>query len=292
MISKYSRAPWHDYKSRGMYMITMSKDDGVPLFGVLDADLNNPRIALHTTGKAVRDAVWHISDLNPAIKLMQYVVMPDHVHALIHVHTALDEHLGATIARLKVTINQKAGMTHIFKEGFNDQIIDARRNLNVIFRYIKTNPQRLAVRRQHPDFFTRCNDYVINNEPYSLYGNMQLLDNPFKEQVVVHRADSLPSRISNEQRWLYAAANGGVLVSPFISRDEMSIRDKARALNARMIIITNEPMGERYKPSGVYFEMCEAGRLLIIAPKYYTDLKLTRAACLKMNTLAAHISTR
>ena len=54
---------------------------------------------------------------------------------------------------------------------------------------------------------------------------MLLLDNPFKEQVVVHRADSPEVRESNRRRWLYTAANGGVLVSPFISPDERGIRE-------------------------------------------------------------------
>ena len=54
------------------------------------------------------------------------------------------------------------------------------------------------------------------------------------------------------------------------------------------ILITNEPMGERYKPSGHDFDLCEAGRLLIISANLPGTL--SRQTCLAMNALAENIS--
>lgn len=140
------------------------------------------------------------------------------------------------------------------------------------------------MRRAHPEFFRRVNGLEIGGKTYQAYGNMQLLDNPFREQVVVHRADSPATRVSNRARWLYAAANGGVFVSPFVSQAEKAIRSEAEAVGGRIVLITNESMGERYKPSGRDFELCEQGRLLIVSAGLPGEL--SRSACLEMNALA------
>lgn len=56
--------------------------------------------------------------------------MPDHVHFLLWVQSMLPEHLGSYIARFKNTINVAASTNHIFEDGFNDQIVTYKRNLN------------------------------------------------------------------------------------------------------------------------------------------------------------------
>ena len=129
----------------------------------------------------------------------------------------------------------------------------------------------------------------IGNRVYNAYGNLQLLDNPFREQVVVHRADSEATRRQNRELWLYTAANGGVLVSPFISPAEKAIRAEAESLGARIILVSPEPFCERYKPAVHDFQLCEQGRLLIVSSP--TDCcELDRAHCLAMNSLASTIA--
>ncbi len=129
---------------------------------------------------------------------------------------------------------------------------------------------------------------MIGETQCQLYGNHHLLDNPFKEQVIVHRADTAEQFERNKEKWLYTAANGGILVSPFISRREKEIRREAEELGGRFILIANRPFGDREKPVGKDFGLCAEGRLLIIAPQ--SPLDFSRSACLQMNTLACHIA--
>lgn len=143
------------------------------------------------------------------------------------------------------------------------------------------------MRRAHPEFFSRVNELKIGDHTYQAYGNFQLLDNPFKEQVIVHRADTPEIRRRNRELWLYTAANGGVLVSPFISPDEKVIRSEAEESGGRIILIINHLIDSRYKPVGHDFDLCEAGRLLIISANL--DGNLSRSACLTMNALAEEI---
>lgn len=144
------------------------------------------------------------------------------------------------------------------------------------------------MRRAFPEYFRRVNRVRIAGGEYSAYGNFQLLECPFKEQVVVHRADAEEVRAANRERWLYTAANGGVLVSPFISPAEKVIRTEAEEVGSRFILINDKQMEERYKPSGRDFELCEAGRMLIVSSPSEGE-NLSRAHCLKMNGLAEMI---
>lgn len=91
---------------------------------------------------------------------------------------------------------------------------------------------------------------------------------------------------------MHVVANGGVLVSPFISGDEKDIRRKAEDMNGRIILISNEGFGERQKPAAHDFARCAAGNLLILTPTDYTSYSsLTRETCLAMNSLATAIAT-
>lgn len=179
----------------------------------------------------------------------------------------------------------------MFAKGFNDQILKKSRSLDTLYRYIRENPRRLAVRRTFPEYFRRTNSLRIGEEVYQAYGNFQLLENPFREQVVVHRSDSENTRRSRLEQWLYTAANGGVLVSPFISPDEKVVRHRAETIGGRFILIVPDWLGERYKPVGHDFDLCESGRMLILSARLYSGSgdSLSRQNCLTMNALAATI---
>lgn len=279
-------------------MVTLCKNPLVGSFGILAGDFRLHAgipgcsyIKATDIGKAIKKALSNFHIVNPEIRLLQYALMPDHIHLLIFVERPTEEILGRIIARFKVAVNEEAGIERVFDKGFNDQILHPSRSLDVLYRYLRDNPRRLAVRRVHPDFFRRVNALSINGNSCQAYGNTQLLDNPFMEQVVVHRADSQASRMRNRELWLHTAANGGVLVSPFISPAEKAIRHEAEALGGRTILITNEHMPERYKPAAHDFSLCEQGRLLIISPEGL-ESALTRTACMRMNSLAKEIADK
>lgn len=295
--SQTKRAFWHDYRSPGRYLITLSKNPIIAPFSTIEGDINLPVStpgSSHTrwtpTGRIIADLIYHLNTIHPSLKAEQYVVMPDHVHILIYVQSRLPEPLGLYVARFKVAVNKAAGENHIFNDGFNDQIVSNKRNLNTIFNYLRTNPYRLAVRRAFPDFFARVNSLDIGGVGYQAYGNLHLLQNPFKEQVVVHRADSPVDFQAKRDRWLYTAANGGVLVSPFISKVEKGVRAEAEAIGGRFIIVTSAAFPERYKPAARDFELCAYGRMLIISLGLPPDRPLSRGLCLCMNSLARTIA--
>lgn len=267
-------------------MITIMKRAETPPFAYVEG----MGLRLTPLGREVQKLIIHFSEVEASIRILQYAVMPDHVHILLFVTCPIPEKLGLYIARWKINVNKACGLESVFETGFNDQILRHDRSLKVLVRYLRDNPRRLAVRRALPQYFRRVSELRIGKGVYNAYGNIQLLDNPFKEQVVVHRADSEATRLHNRDLWLYTAANGGVLVSPFISPAEKAIRAEAEALGGRIVLISPEPFGERYKPALHDFQLCEEGRLLIVScPSDRRELD--RRHCLAMNSMATAITT-
>lgn len=291
-----NRAEWHDYRDKCIYHITLKKNPDVADFGRICGDCDiapgspgSPYLAASALGRVVKESLKRLGEIHPALRLYQYALMPDHLHMLLSVESGLDEILGRKLAAFKVLVNKTAGEERVFMKGFNDQIIGPNRSLDSVFRYLRENPYRLAVRRRNPDFFRRVNSLSVGALDCDAYGNLQLLENPFKDQVVIHRADNAQQREWSRRRWLHNAANGGVLVSPFISPAEKSIRGEVESLGGKIILITHEAFPERFKPAKHDFSFCSEGRLLIISLGKAAPAPLTRADCLAMNELATKI---
>lgn len=292
------RASWHDYRSRCIYMITLNKAPGVKEFGMLYGNAEIPRghsgapfVSASYVGAAIKEVLRNFSVIASGVRVLQYALMPDHLHFILFVETPTEDTLSAIIARFKAAVNSRLGTTGVFAKGFNDQILKTTRSLDTLYNYLRDNPCRLAVRRAHPDFFRRISRVVVAGMTFEAYGNLQLLVNPFKEAVAVHRADPPTVRHRNRESWLYTAANGGVLVSPFISPAEKEIRREAEVLGGRFILFTTRSFGERYKPHSHDFGLCNEGRLLIISAAAAHcarngDVSLSRADCLRLNRLA------
>ena len=293
-MNRILRATWHDYRQRAIYMLTLNKNPLMADFGSIEGDwrpkAGEPGCAYVRAshlGRCIKDTLRNFDEIEPRARILQYALMPDHLHILIFITERTEETLGRIVARFKVAVNKRAGADCVFAKGFNDQILKHSRSLHTLYNYLRDNPRRLAVRLARPEYFRRVNSLTIGSKSYRAYGNPFLLRCPFKEQVVVHRADTEEVRASCRAQWLYTAAGGGVLVSPFISPAEKDIRREADEAGGRFILITNESMGERYKPSGRDFELCEEGRMLIVSADIDGDL--SRAACLRMNSLAEDI---
>ncbi|MBD5163781.1 MAG: hypothetical protein HDT09_03680 [Bacteroidales bacterium] len=290
------RATWHDYQAPTIYMLTLTKNPEAPTFGTLCRDKQKPyndpsavHTYLSTLGSIVLNAIKNIASVIPDSRLLQYVIMPDHVHILLQIQKRLEQPLGYYIAHWKRSPLFPKFSFPIFTQGFNDRILRTDRSLDHIYNYIRQNPYRLIIRREHPDFFSHVRQLTLGTRKFEAYGNLFLLKNPFKAQVIVHRSDTDQQHAQNKNRWVYVAANGGVLVSPFISKREKEIRQVAEEVGGKLIVIHSN-LGERFKPSEHDSDLCLKGHLLILAPAERTNDKLSREVCLTLNKFANEIS--
>lgn len=314
------RAPAHDYTSVSIYHITIRKRSGIKSFANIIGDpalpLGTPGAVsvMHTPlGLIVRNTIYRIPTQFPHIRVWQWCVMPDHVHILLYVTEAGHEHLSQIIGWYKKEVNNCARQniyhgknlgevvratdegSGIFIRNYNDQIIYRERSVDTVIQYIKMNPWRRAVIRAHPNYFSTLTQITLNGILYQAYGNLQLLQCPFMDQVVVHRADDAATRLRHRDRWLHTAMNGGVLASAWISPDEKRIRDEAAACGGRIIKIQRELMGPHDKAQGADFALCSAGRMLILIPlslpdpTWRTGKRIQRGCALHLNSLAGRL---
>lgn len=282
----------HDYRRRCIYHITINKAPALPPFGRIIGRLPDVSIERSPLGQIIERNIRAIPELCGSLRLLQYCIMPDHIHMLLHVTERTERALGSYIGMFKVRIGQEwrsqGGASPVFAEDFHDRILRKHHSLDAVYQYIRDNPRRLAVRRANPDFFRRVNYISINGRQFSAFGNIQLLDNPFKNAVIVHRADSAATKSEQRSQWLHTASNGGVLVSPFISPAEKEVRQEAEQSGGKIILLTNNAFPERYKPAAHDFALCEQGRLLILAP--LESMPDCRETFLALNRLAEGVA--
>lgn len=307
-------------------MITINKKADAPYFGHLVGNwqippgcLGSPEIRRSEMGEAIQKWIKKLPTIIPNSQLYQYIVMPDHIHFLIFIKKRTPYHLGKYISAFKNAIRKEIGLS-AFQSGFNDKILSVTRKLDDMYLYIQENPYRLAIKKANPENYRRCDNIRIQGVLYTGYGNLMLLKNPFRDAVIIHRKSSDEEKKKLRERWLHHCYGGGVLVSPFISKEEKDVRTKVEKFGGRVILISDNPLPPPpWKPAHSDFYRCARGELLILAPiaelNHEADLseksvrerrqnrdaiidgkvspakkkKIRRGECLRLNTLAEYI---
>ena len=263
-----------------------------------------PAVELSDSGAFLRAGFRDFFRTESAILLKKIVVMPDHVHFIIHVREYLPAHLGRYISRLKTVctlavselpgypVDTDGNPLHIFEDNYHDRIIRNDSMLETERRYLDDNPRRHLLRKQHPEYFSSPVRITINGEHYSAFGNILLLKDIHPEPVIISRRYTTEHLSRLKVGWEEAARSRKALVSPFISKPEKEIRKVTLESGGRIIEILDNGFPERYKPSGTAFDLCLEGRLLQIAPLVYETSKipLTRNRALELNATARQIA--
>lgn len=108
MLQRY--VEW-DYRSRCIYMITVTAFEHRPIFGRLVGDEAKPEICKSALGEIVAHCWAEIPKRYPSVELLEAVVMPDHFHGVLFVRERLEKPLGAIVGFLK------AHSTSLFRRG-------------------------------------------------------------------------------------------------------------------------------------------------------------------------------
>ena len=280
-------------------------------------------ISLSPAGEAVMREWRDIAAHHPEVKPLFMQVMPDHVHFILQVLRPMAKPLGNVIGGFKAGSSKAAiGRPGLWAEGFQDTILFHEGQLDAMFRYLRDNPRRLAVKRLYPDLFKVRRNLELPSVGYcSAIGNHFLLDEPNKLQVQCSRSVfayertakpgggrkiardangapiasfTTPGFEEKRDELLAAAKHGAVLVSPCISDGEREIARLAFAAGASIIALRNMGFSPLYKPGGKLFDQTANGRLLLLAPAawpYQTSEKpMTRFDACVLNRIAQLIA--
>ncbi len=291
----------HDYTRVGFYMITILTAGRRRLFG----ECADNGVRLSSAGEVIKRRWQEIPAHRPAIETNTLVVMPDHLHGIVYVKEPLSKPVGQTIRGFKSGVTSELRRQfmdpglEVWEEGYHDRVIMNSETLRSERHYIYDNPRRYCVRKSNPELFVRVNCLEHPRLPGGMdwagFGNLFLLDKPEMAPVQVSRRVFASELAARKAEALEQAWRGAVMVSPFISPGEKEI---AHAVMAReygsLILIRPEGFPPLYKPSGLYFDLCAQGRLLVLSPFVNTGRKeeLTRERCLQMNRWVGEMCAR
>lgn len=252
------------------------------------------------------------------ITLLDCQLMPDHFHGIIFVRKEMDVALGEVIrgfmvgctrafngvspqvygaldlgasvpcsADSRAESGRSAPLRPLWEKGYHDRLLLHEGQLQNMIDYVRDNPRRLMLRRQHPDLFAVQRSVRFAYWSFSAIGQVRLLDAPLVA-VHVRRYFTDQQRRDYMNGCILAARRGAVLISPFISEYEKRVRDEAFREGLFCIQLCVEPFTDYHKPAGELVDHCTDGHLLLLtlstgAPQ---QRRITRDECSALNSLA------
>lgn len=88
------------WKGVGIYHVTLTVPSREPLLGTLVIPNNDPKQAFverTELGEKIVNEVYHLGRLHPQVRILQFCLMPDHLHVIIHVTQSLSLSIRAII---------------------------------------------------------------------------------------------------------------------------------------------------------------------------------------------------
>ena len=278
-------------------------------------------IVLSELGTRVQQEWLGIPNYYPEIKIIALQMMPDHLHGILFVKQKMQKDLSRVIRGFKTGCNRayralfsaspavpcvatqsqqrapsnpkgshpKHGL--LFAPGFNDQLLLSQGQLQTWLDYLRDNPRRLLMKREHPDLFRVQRNLIIKGQQFSAIGNRFLLNRPIRQQVQCSRRLTEEQIAEKTEEMLSLARQGAVLVSPCISKGEKLIMRAAFDAGMPLIILQENGFTDLAKPGGQRMDACARGQLLLLAPWEHHNERtaITRNQCLTLNALAHQI---
>jgi len=290
-----------------------------------------PRVELSELGQRVYDEFMGIPRYYPQVEIIALQMMPDHLHGILFVKEKMERDLSRIIRGFKTGCNRhyralfpsvpyvatqsqqtgqqqtgqqqtgqqqtnprpKDDRTHglLFARGFNDKLLLREGQLQRWLDYLRDNPRRLLMKREHPDLFRVQRGLTIGSQQFSAIGNRFLLQRPVKLQVQCSRRLTDEEIAQKQAWWLQQARQGAVLVSPCISKGEKQVMRAAFEEGLPLIVLQENGFTDLAKPGGQRMEACASGQLLLLAPWAHHNERLTirRDQCLALNDMARAI---
>ena len=243
------------------YHITLTVPSRQPLLGTLVIPQNDPsqaHVERTALGNAVVDELYVMCRHYPAIRIFQFCLMPDHLHAVIRVTKVMDTSIrsvmrgywqgvkklgrahtlavspelnSGTTTEVRTTTEEKTtteGGTAdggwafpVFTERPFIRPLSRRGQMQTMMHYVRMNPQRLATKRLMPGFFRVQKGIEIGGRSFDGVGNVALLHAEHYDVVHVRSV------------WVKAAEHG----------DSQTLRDymNSRVIEARKGVVMVSP---------------------------------------------------
>lgn len=303
------------WKGVGIYHVTMTVTSREPLLGKLVIPNNDPkqaRVERMELGEEIVHTIFHIQDIHPEVRVLQFCIMPDHIHVILYVTRTMNAGIKTVVrgwwqgakkvAALSVDPNSirdnQQSLSPIFTDIPFIRPMSRRGQLDIMMQYIKMNPQRLATKRLMPEYFSVQEGIEIAGRIYCGVGNAELLQRARYMPVHVRRTMVDEAEHGDNKRLrdymngcVLAARQGTVMVSPFISKQEQAVMEVLLKEKLPFIYIADNGFRDYYKPQDSLFDAVARKEVLILSPWEYDPSKrhVNRAECVAMNQMAEEI---
>lgn len=223
-------------------------------------------------GEKIKEEIQAIPAHHPEMRILRFVIMPDHIHIVLQVAARLKRMLGSELAGFFGACSKASsrlqGLTEVktLFETFHDRVILSHEQLDRAVKYVEDNPRRYIYRRRYPDLFRRYLHLEVAGHEYAAFGNIFLLKEICLLPVRIHRRWSEREFQEYSDHCRAEIDRGAVPITPAIHPAEKAIVQYARDNGGRMIMLKDQGFEERFKPKGADFDLCCDGRLLLLAP--------------------------
>ncbi|MBQ6265911.1 MAG: transposase [Clostridia bacterium] len=144
---KHNRLTGYDYSSNGIYHIVICSNSHRKIFSTIEQpDSGKPVVFLTSIGETIEHSVNSIDSHYDLIKVLKYVIMPNHIHLLLQIENddgrqVVAPTISTVIMQLKRVSSKTAGMS-LWQKGFYDHIIKNEKDFENVCVYIEENPAK------------------------------------------------------------------------------------------------------------------------------------------------------
>ena len=153
---KHPRLDAYDYSTAGAYFITICPQNRRCLLSrIVGRGLAPAEIQYTAYGEIAQEQLLLLEQRYPSLKIDQYVIMPNHIHAVL----LLEETAGATVSPTIMDIvcaykslttrkcKKAQPVDKLFQTSFYEHVIRNREDYNEIAEYIVNNPKQWELDR-------------------------------------------------------------------------------------------------------------------------------------------------
>ena len=253
-LKNYRRYRGYDYSRGATLFITISTEPRQAIFGRVFDD----RIELNAFGLAAEETFRLEEQRNPALHVMAFVIMSDHVHFMIHVRAGEKEPLrqiGQFVANFKrwtkYKVEKLGAVGFGWQANYHDWICSTREGMDAVAKYIKNNPLKWSLMHgANPPLKViepLAHDRLPVGEWWSGVGQMALLEGKIAAIRLSRRipARDYPAVVA---RLMGACEKGYTLASTFISPCERAVLQELIRREIPFVKMVPDALSMIYRP--------------------------------------------
>lgn len=146
---KRNRIPKYDYATPNSYFVTICTHQRQCIFGTVEQ--------LNGFGQIAKELLVRIPQHFPNASVDKYVIMPNHIHAIITLHAVspdIQKDLSVILGQYKAAVSQRLHKAFpnktVWQKSFYDNVIRSEKGYQAAWRYIDENPVRWYINRGLP----------------------------------------------------------------------------------------------------------------------------------------------